>query len=100
LAGYQAPGTRGRSLVEGAPSVKIHGQAVPIRCKVESITGLSGHADRNELLHWLESAPLPKRLILVHGEEKAMRSLAAEIQQRHGLEAELPVIGQTMTLRP
>lgn len=100
LAGYQAPGTRGRSLVEGAPSVKIHGQTVPIRCEVESITGLSGHADRNELLRWLESAPLPKRLILVHGEEKAMRSLATEIHERHGLEAELPVIGQTMTLRP
>lgn len=98
LAGFQAPGTRGRSLVEGADTLKIHGGHVPVRCEVESISGLSGHGDQGELLKWLESAPLPQRIILVHGEERAMRALEAKIEQRHGIRCELPVIGQTLTL--
>lgn len=98
LAGFQAPGTRGRTLAEGAETVKLHGQHVPIRCRVETLHGLSGHADRGELLRWLDGAPLPRRIVLVHGEVKAMSALAAEIERRHGIVCEMPEIGETLEL--
>lgn len=98
LAGFQAPGTRGRSLVEGATTLKIHGAQVSVRCEVASITGLSGHADQGELLRWLDGAPLPKRIVLVHGEEHAMEAFGKVIHERHGIRCEMPAIGETLEL--
>lgn len=98
LAGFQAPGTRGRALADGAETVKIHGAHIPVRCQVATLHGLSGHADRGELLRWLGTAPMPRRIVLVHGEERAMFALADEIEKRHGIRAELPRIGETLDL--
>ena len=57
--GYQAEGTRGRSILEGAETVKIHGNEVPVRAHIESISGYSGHGDYNELLAWLMAINRP-----------------------------------------
>jgi metallo-beta-lactamase family protein len=99
MAGYQADGTRARSLVDGARTVKLHGRHVPVRCKVMSIHGLSGHADRDELLSWVASAPEPPGAVfLVHGEPDSSRALAAAVAERFGSRTFLPGIGDEVDL--
>ncbi len=81
LAGYQAAGTRGRALQEGATTVKIHGQQIPVRAKIEVLDGLSAHADQGEILQWLSGfRRAPRHLYLVHGEPEASTVLAQVIQ--------------------
>ena len=99
LAGYQADGTRGRDLLEGKGSIKIHGRQVEVRAKTMSLRGLSGHADREELLRWVASAPSPpKKVFLVHGEEKPAAALAEALGER-GIDAEIAVLDQVVDLR-
>ena len=62
LGGFMAVGTRGRLLQDGAKSLRMHGQEVPVRAAIEKVPGLSGHADRSHLLRWLEPLPPPKQL--------------------------------------
>jgi metallo-beta-lactamase family protein len=81
LVGYQAAGTRGRSLEEGAAAIRIFGDAVPVRARVETIHGLSAHADADGLLRWLRTATRPPRgVFVVHGEPVAAAALAARVQ--------------------
>jgi len=83
FVGYQAAGTRGRSLVEGAKNVRIHGQQVSVNATIEKIDSMSAHADRGEILRWLGTFPeRPDRLVLVHGEPAPMDALKATIEQR------------------
>jgi len=78
--GFQASATRGRIIQSGAASVKIHGEQVPIRARVESMENLSGHADYGEILRWLGRFPkAPHRVHLVHGEPAASKSLKEKI---------------------
>jgi metallo-beta-lactamase family protein len=85
LVGYQAAGTRGRALLEGARALKVHGREVPVRARFQSLQGLSAHADADELLRWLGSLEKPPRRIFVtHGEPEASQALA------HRIEDELP----------
>ena len=99
LAGYQAEGTRGRDLLEGKGSIKIHGRRVEVRAKTMSLRGLSGHADRDELLRWVESAPRPpKKVFLVHGEAKPAAALAAALGER-GIDAAIAELEQEIDLR-
>jgi metallo-beta-lactamase family protein len=84
LIGYQAEGTRGRRLLAGEQEIKMFGEMVPVRCHIEHLDGFSAHADRSELLRWLDQfqAP-PQRTFVVHGEPPAAESLAATLRQRH-----------------
>jgi metallo-beta-lactamase family protein len=85
LPGFQAADTRGRKLQEGAREVRIHGEAVPVRAKVETLDGLSAHADREEILRWLGGFADPPRVTyVVHGEPGAAASLADAIRTRLG----------------
>ena len=82
FAGFQAAGTRGRALEEGAKSVLIHGREVPVRAKVCRLHGLSAHADQNELMRWLgEFQRPPAHCYLVHGEPVASEALAKRISE-------------------
>ncbi len=91
FAGYQAGGTRGAHLVEGAREVKIHGQWVPVNAKVESLPGMSAHADRDELLAWLRAMPAPPRQVyLVHGDPDASDALRASIGRELGWPVRVP----------
>ena len=80
LVGYQAAGTRGWSLQTGARSLRIHGEDVPVRARVASISGFSAHADEDELSRWLASLPAPpRRTFLVHGEPAALAAAKARM---------------------
>ena len=69
LVGYQAKGTRGRALLDGKDYLKMHGRRIPVKCRFISAHGLSAHADRDEMVRWIETAPAaPKKIFVVHGE--------------------------------
>ena len=99
LGGYQAVGTRGRLIEEGAPAVRMHGQDVPVRAAVEKIPGLSGHADRTELLRWLDHLPQPpRRTFLTHGEPEAADALAEHLRIARGWTVDVPALGAAVEL--
>jgi metallo-beta-lactamase family protein len=96
--GFMAAGTRGRDLQEGRRTIRIHGQDVPVRAAVASMSGLSGHADRSELLKWLRPLPPPKRVFLTHGELPAARALAQELRASRGWNTHVPKMGESVIL--
>jgi metallo-beta-lactamase family protein len=99
FTGFQAAGTRGRSIVDGAISVKIHGQNVPIRASVHNIDALSAHADADEILAWLRNfrAP-PRRTFIVHGEPNASAALQARLSTELGWNCVIPSLGEEVSL--
>ncbi len=83
LAGFQAEGTRGRALQEGAKSLKLYGQDVPVLAEIIPMGQFSAHAGKSELLRWLTALPAPPRqTYLTHGEPAAAQALQAAIQQK------------------
>ena len=97
FVGYQAAGTRGRLLVDGAPHVKIHGQLVPVSARIAKIDSMSAHADRNEILRWLGTIPAaPSRVCLVHGEPSAMDALNGLIRNRLAWNTYMPAHNETI----
>lgn len=97
--GYQAQGTRGRAILDGNPTVKIHGEHIPVQAKVESISGFSGHADYDEILAWLMGFNKPpEQTFLVHGEPEAAAALKEKIQQQFGWNVVVPEFGQGFEL--
>lgn len=100
VAGFQAIGTRGRALVDGAQRLQIHGRDIPVRAAVRRVDALSGHADRHELSRWLGSMPAPRRVFLVHGEPPAASALAAHLRASLGWDATIPAIGDSFDLSP
>ncbi|MGZ3755525.1 MAG: MBL fold metallo-hydrolase RNA specificity domain-containing protein [Mucilaginibacter sp.] len=80
LIGFQAEGTRGRALINGAHEIKIHGQYYPVRARVKEVGGLSAHADQQELIAWLKAfKQVPANIYLVHGEPSAQEALRVKI---------------------
>ena len=99
FVGYQAVGTRGRTILEGKQEVKIHGRQVSVKAHVENMSGFSGHADYNEILAWLMGFNHPpEKIFLVHGEPEAAASLADKIRQRFGWDVEIPAFGDSYEL--
>ncbi len=84
LVGYQAVGTRGAALRDGAETLRIHGDDVPIRAERATIAGLSGHADWKELVAWVRGAPPPSRVLLNHGEPAAADALRLHLRAELG----------------
>lgn len=88
LAGFQAEGTRGRALQEGAKTLNIFGQAVPVCAEIVEMGQFSAHAGKSELLRWLSGFPSPpKQTYLTHGEPAAAQALEEAIQQKFGWKA-------------
>lgn len=99
FVGYQAESTRGRRILDGEPTVKMFGYEVPVKCQVEQIDGLSAHADRSELIHWLNNFnDKPKRTYVVHGEQKSSEALASYIQHDLGWNVTVPELKQSEEL--
>jgi metallo-beta-lactamase family protein len=97
FVGYQAAGTRGRALIEGAREVRIHGRSIPVQAQIAKINSMSAHADRSEILRWLRASPSPPgRLCLVHGEPEPMDALKALIESELGWNAHTPEHGETI----
>jgi metallo-beta-lactamase family protein len=99
FVGYQAAGTRGRLLTDGAREVKIHGRIVAVNARIARNDSMSAHADRNEIVRWLQTLPAAaRRLCLVHGEPAPMDALKALIAERFGWEASTPSHRETISL--
>ena len=99
FVGYQAEGTRGRQLVDGAKDVRIHGHSIAVNATVAKIDSMSAHADRNEILRWLGTlGSAPRRLCLVHGEPAPMDALKGLIQERLSWSPYTPAHGETIEL--
>jgi metallo-beta-lactamase family protein len=99
LVGYQAIGTRGRSLQDGAASVRIFGQEVEVRARVEVVHGLSAHADADGLLRWLGSATrAPALTFVVHGDPEPAAALAARVRRELGWDVVVPAHGERAVL--
>lgn len=85
LSGYQALGTRGRSLQDGAKTMRIYGEDVSVNAKVETLEGLSAHADQSEILKWLAGFKKPPKVTyIVHGEPEAAQVLRDVIKDKLG----------------
>ena len=99
FVGYQADGTRGRQLVDGAKDVRIHGHSIAVNATVAKIDSMSAHADRNEILRWLGTlGSAPRRVCLVHGEPAPMDALKGLIQERLSWSPYTPAHGETIEL--
>ncbi len=99
FVGYQAAGTRGHALVNGALSVRVYGEDVPLRAEVVHLDSLSAHADRDEMLEWLGSCPQPPRHAwVVHGEADTAAAFAEVLGERLGWSTHVPVYGETVLL--
>ncbi len=99
FVGYQAAGTLGREIVEGANPVRIHGCRCPVRARIAQIGGFSAHADRDELLRWLSGlgAP-PRRTFVVHGEPETARGFADLVAKRLAHRVTVPQYGERIAL--
>jgi metallo-beta-lactamase family protein len=99
ITGYQAEGTLGRALLDGARTVRIHKGEVQVRAEVANLKGLSGHADSRELVRWLSAVQNPpRRVFLTHGEELAATALAALIEKERGFKTHVPGQDETVEL--
>lgn len=88
FVGYQAEGTLGRRLLEGADEVTLFGEAIKVAAEIHNLEGFSGHADRDGLLSWVSGLQeKPRQIFLVHGEEDAKRDLAQSIKEQFGWES-------------
>ena len=99
FVGYQAPGTLGRSIVEGAKKVKIFGEEIAVNSRIEYIEGYSGHADQEWLLNFVYSfINKPKNIFLVHGELEGQEVLKQKIEEQTGIPVIIPSFGETYEL--
>ena len=99
LVGYQAPGTRGRAMLEGARRIKMHGQIIPVEAEFMTVHGLSAHADRGGLLRWLRSAEKPPKVVfVVHGEPESSTALATLIEKELSIRTIVPRLGDRYDL--
>ncbi len=101
IVGYQVRGSRGRKIMQGDPQVSIFGSIVPIRCRVLALQSYSAHADQPTLLRWIQEANSKQHLrkvFVVQGEERVAKTLAAVAHDRLGIEAIVPVPGQSEEL--
>ena len=91
FVGYQAEGTRGRKLLEGDKEFKVFGKWIPFNMQMETVEGLSAHADHTELLAWLsELKTKPEKIFIIHGEKEAAEALKEGIKKTYGWESDLP----------
>jgi metallo-beta-lactamase family protein len=99
FVGYQAAGTRGRRLLDGDTTVKIHGEFIPVAAKVERIDSMSAHADQNEIMRWLGGFTRPPALTcIVHGEPAAQAALETRISKELGWTTVIPEYRQQVPL--
>jgi len=100
VAGFQAKGTRGRKLLDGADTLRIHGRDIPVKAAIRQIDVFSGHADRTELGRWLAEMPAPRQTFLVHGEPPSARGMAEYLASTRGWTCTVPAIGDSVELAP
>ena len=99
FVGYQAVGTLGRSLVEGADEVRLFGEPIQVRAQIKQLVGLSGHADKNGLIEWISGfEEKPKKVFIVHGEDSVCTGFAETLKIEYGQRAYAPYSGTEFDL--
>jgi metallo-beta-lactamase family protein len=99
IVGFQSPGTTGRKLVDGAESLMMFGEEVPVRASIHTMGGFSAHADQKGLLEWYGvMAPSRPRTIVTHGEDRARKAFSGLLQQQFGVQAECPVLDDVIEI--
>ena len=99
FVGYQAVGTLGRSLLEGAKSVKLFGEEIAVNAHIENLKGVSGHADQKGLINWMESMmKKPDKVFVVHGEDQVCDTFAELLSKQHGYDTYAPYSGTEFDL--
>ncbi|MDP4076750.1 MBL fold metallo-hydrolase RNA specificity domain-containing protein [Acidovorax sp. A1169] len=98
FAGFQAAGTRGQALVDGADAIKIHGAYVKVRAEVTNLAQFSAHADRRQLLDWLGVQHSPRRVFVTHGEPVAADAMRLAIEETYGWDCTVPEYRQSFEL--
>lgn len=96
FVGYQANGTLGRNIVDGAKRIKLFGEEFAVKAKVETLNGFSAHAGQSELIDWVAQIQNKPRVVLVHGESKALDCLSNKLWHDKKIEAEIPIHGQSI----
>lgn len=91
FAGFQASETRGRKMIEGAKTIKIHGEDIPVKARIASLAGASAHADYKEMITWLKTLKhRPSKVFVTHGEEEASIAFAGKLRAEFGWDVEVP----------
>jgi metallo-beta-lactamase family protein len=98
IVGFQARGTLGRRLLEGAQTVRLFGEDVAVKAHVHDLAGLSAHADQAQLLEWASHFKPPKLTLLTHGEVEASLALQGLLETKLGFAAMVPAKGQIIEL--
>ena len=99
FVGYQSEGTVGRKLIDGANSVRLFGEEITVEARIESLAGISGHADRDMMLNWLESMPgKPRQIFVNHGDDQVTDHFAECIRSRLSVSADAPYSGDSYDL--
>jgi metallo-beta-lactamase family protein len=98
FTGFQARGTLGRVLVDGATTIKLFGEEYVVKATIETLGGLSAHAGQRELIEWISAFDPPPRTLLVHGEPRAQDALADRLWQDTHLKVEIPARGQSIVI--
>ena len=99
FVGYQAVGTLGRRLIDGATKIKLYGEEITVNAKIETIEGYSGHADQNGLIDWVDHIKnKPKKVFIVHGEPDAQEVFSRLLKERFGLDTVIPEYGDHFDL--
>ena len=99
IVGFAAEGTRARDLAEGARTIKIHGEYVPVRAEIVEADAFSAHADADDVLSWLAGAPGPAATYVVHGEASAAAALRDRLDHELGWTAAVPALGERVLIK-
>ena len=99
FVGYQAVGTLGRSIVEGATEVKLFGETIQVKAQIKQLAGISGHADKDGLIDWISAfKEKPKKVFVVHGEDSVCTAFTECLKVEHGQRAYAPYSGTVFNL--
>lgn len=99
IVGFAAAGTRARDLVDGASTLKMFGEYIPVRAEVADLPHFSAHADADQIMDWLRGAPAPHNTYAVHGEESSSDALRDRIDHELGWTAVVPRPGEAVLVR-
>lgn len=99
FAGYQAEGTLGRTLLDGAKTVRLFGEEIDVKAHIETMAAMSSHADQNGLMQWISAfSPAPRRVFLVHGSDDAMHTFSGLVERNLGFMPDAPYSGSVFDL--
>ena len=98
FTGYQARGTLGRILVDGAKSIRMFGEEYVVKARIETLGGLSAHAGQSELIDWVSAFDPPPRTVLVHGEPRAQDAMADKLWRDHKMKVDIPARGESIVI--